>query len=148
MTGQLIKIRGKKLYVECFGSEEKPPVLYLHGGPGESCHDFTYHQSKRLKKHFKLIAIDQRGVCRSEVIHDNEVFGLNDLIEDCEALRKHLGIKKWSVIGHSFGGFLSLLYVSRYPDFIDKVIFEGPTFDFELTSRSLIRKTAKLLKGV
>jgi proline iminopeptidase len=146
MTGDLIDIRGKKLYVECFGSKEKPTVLYLHGGPGESCHDFTYHQSKRLEEQFRLVAIDQRGVCRSEVIHDNEEFGLNDLIEDCEALRKHYGIQKWSVIGHSFGGFLALLYVSKYPDSIEKVIFEGPTFDFELTSRSLIRKTAKLLK--
>lgn len=146
MSGELIEIRGKKLYVECIGSIDKPPVLYLHGGPGESCHDFSFHQSKRLGEHFRLIAIDQRGVCRSEIIHENEEFRLNDLVEDCEALRNHLNIEKWSVIGHSFGGFLSLLYVSKYPEYIDKVIFEGPTFDFELTSRSLIRKTARLLK--
>ncbi|EIT84112.1 alpha/beta hydrolase [Fictibacillus macauensis ZFHKF-1] len=146
MSGELIEIRGKKLYVECYGQNDKPPVLYLHGGPGESCHDFSYHQSKKLGEHIRLIAIDQRGVCRSEIIRDNEEFGLNDLIEDCEALRNHFNIEKWSVIGHSFGGFLSLLYVSKYPNSIDKVIFEGPTFDFELTSRSLIRKTAKLLK--
>lgn len=146
MTGELITIRGKDLYVECYGTKEKPPILYLHGGPGESCHDFSYHQSKRLENDCRLIAIDQRGVCRSEIIHDNEDFGLNDLIEDCEALRKYFGIEKWSVIGHSFGGFLSLLYVSKYPNSIDKVIFEGPTFDFELTARSLIRKTAMLLQ--
>ncbi|WP_314591358.1 alpha/beta hydrolase [Paenibacillus terrigena] len=147
INGELIAIRGKKLYVECYGSKDKPPVLYLHGGPGESCHDFSYHQSIRLGEHFRLIAIDQRGVCRSDVIHVNEEFGLKDLIEDCEALRMHFNIDKWSVIGHSFGGFLSLLYVSQYPNSIDKVIFEGPTFDFELTSRSLIRKTAQLLKN-
>jgi proline iminopeptidase len=69
MSGELIEIRGKKLYVECIGSIDKPPVLYLHGGPGESCHDFSYHQSKRLGEHVRLIAIDQRGVCRSEIIH-------------------------------------------------------------------------------
>ncbi|PLT27815.1 alpha/beta fold hydrolase [Peribacillus deserti] len=146
MKGKLIEIRGKKLYVECYGSHDSPAVLYLHGGPGESCYDFSYHQSRRLEGRFRLIAIDQRGVCRSEAIKDDEVFGLDDLIEDCEALRNHLNIKKWSLIGHSFGGFLSLLYVSRYPHSINKVVFEGPTFDFELTARSLIRRTAKLLK--
>ncbi|MCA1054013.1 alpha/beta hydrolase [Rossellomorea aquimaris] len=146
MIGELIEIRGKKLYVEVHGPEDKPAVLYLHGGPGESCHDFSFHQSERLGKDVRLIAIDQRGVCRSEVIGENEEFGLNDLIEDCEALRNHFNIDTWSVIGHSFGGFLSLLYASQYPQSIRKVILEGPTLDFELTSRSLIRKTAHLLK--
>ncbi|MED1864457.1 alpha/beta hydrolase [Fictibacillus nanhaiensis] len=146
LNGQEIKIRGKKLYVERYGAHNKPAILYLHGGPGESCHDFSYHQAKRLGEHFHLILIDQRGVCRSENIDKDESFGFQDLIDDCEALREHLHIKKWSLIGHSFGGFLALAYVRQYPESIEKVIFEGPTFDFELTSRSLIRKTALLLK--
>ncbi|WP_188048487.1 alpha/beta fold hydrolase [Bacillus sp. CH30_1T] len=58
MTGELITIRGKELYVECYGTKEKPPILFLHGGPGKSCHDFSYHQSKRLENDFRLIVID------------------------------------------------------------------------------------------
>jgi proline iminopeptidase len=146
MDGELIEIRGKKLYVEEFGAEENPPVLYLHGGPGESCFDFTYHQKGRLLDQFRVIAIDQRGVCRSEIIHEEDQFGLRDLIEDCEALREYFGIQKWSVIGHSFGGYLSLLYVATCPNAIDKVIFECPTFDFRLTSKSLLKKTTKIAR--
>lgn len=146
MLGKLIEIRGKGIYVEDFGSVEKPALLYLHGGPGESCFDFTYHQKNRLKDHFRVIAIDQRGVCRSEVIGEEENFSLNDIVEDCEDLRKHLNINKWSLIGHSFGGYVSLLYATTYPNSIDKVIFECPTFDFELTSRFLLRKTAKIAR--
>ncbi|MBN3555578.1 alpha/beta hydrolase [Fictibacillus nanhaiensis] len=146
LNGQEIEIRGKKLYVERYGDVDKPAILYLHGGPGEGCHDFSFHQAERLGKHFNLILIDQRGVCRSENIEKDEPFGFQDLISDCETLREYLHIKKWSLIGHSFGGFLALAYVRKHPDSIEKVIFEGPTFDFELTSRSLIRKTAHLLK--
>jgi len=146
MVGEMLKIRGKDLYVEEFGLKEKEPVLYLHGGPGESCFDFTFHQKHRLQNHLRLIAIDQRGVCRSEIITTEEKFGLMDIIEDCEALRKHLNIKKWSLIGHSFGGFLALLYTATYPNSINKVIFECPTFDFELTSRFLLKKTAEIAK--
>ncbi|KFN01942.1 alpha/beta hydrolase [Bacillus clarus] len=143
--GNLINVRGKKLYVETHGAPENKSVLYLHGGPGESCYDFSFHQVERLKGSFYFITLDQRGVCRSEGITEAESFGLRDFIEDCEELRKILQIKQWSVIGHSFGGFLALLYVSMYPNSIDKIIFEGPTFDFALTSRALLKKTGILL---
>ncbi|MGG0122349.1 alpha/beta fold hydrolase [Bacillus paranthracis] len=145
-TGEYINIRGKKLYVETHGNPKNKPVLYLHGGPGESCYDFSFHQAGRLKNSLYVIMIDQRGVCRSEEITEDEAFGLNDLIEDCEELRKSLQIEKWSIIGHSFGGYVALLYASIYPSSIEKIIFEGPTFDFALTSKALLQKTADLLK--
>ncbi|MES9697497.1 alpha/beta hydrolase [Bacillus sp. JJ927] len=145
-VGKYMNIRGKKLYVETHGNPKNKPVLYLHGGPGESCYDFSFHQAERLKNSLYVIMIDQRGVCRSEVITEEEPFGLNDLIEDCEELRKVLRIEKWSVIGHSFGGYLALLYARAYPNSIERIIFEGPTFDFALTSRALLKKTGSLLK--
>ncbi|TKI96447.1 alpha/beta fold hydrolase, partial [Bacillus wiedmannii] len=145
-TGKYMHIRGKKIYVETHGNPKNNPVLYLHGGPGESCYDFSYHQAERLKGALFVIMIDQRGVCRSEEITEDEAFGLKDLIEDCEELKKVLQIEKWSVIGHSFGGYLALLYASKYPSSIEKIIFEGPTFDFALTSRALLQKTGDLLK--
>lgn len=145
-TGKYMNIRGKKLYVETHGDPKNKPVLYLHGGPGESCYDFSFHQAERLKDSLYVIMIDQRGVCRSEEITEDEAFRLNDLIEDCEELRKALQIEKWSVIGHSFGGYVALLYASIYPSSIEKIIFEGPTFDFALTSRALLQKTGNLLK--
>ncbi|MGG0707246.1 alpha/beta fold hydrolase [Bacillus paramobilis] len=145
-AGKYMNIRGKKLYVETHGNPKNKPVLYLHGGPGESCYDFSFHQVERLKDSLYVIMIDQRGVCRSEEITEDEAFGLNDLIEDCEELKKVLQIEKWSVIGHSFGGYVALLYASRYPSSMEKIIFEGPTFDFALTSRALLQKTGNLLK--
>ncbi|MCW1239949.1 alpha/beta fold hydrolase [Bacillus pretiosus] len=145
-TGKYMNIRGKKLYVETYGNLKNKPVLYLHGGLGESCYDFSFHQAERLKDSLYVIMIDQRGVCRSEEITEDEAFGLKDLIEDCEELRTALQIEKWSVIGHSFGGYLALLYASIYPSSIEKIIFEGPTFDFALTSRALLQKTGHLLK--
>ncbi|AQQ55551.1 alpha/beta fold hydrolase [Planococcus lenghuensis] len=146
--GKMVKIRGKDMYVELYGEEHEEAILYLHGGPGESCYDFSFHQAERLSTRFKVVAIDQRGVCRSEEIKENELFALQDLIEDCEELRKHLNVEKWSLIGHSFGGFLSVLYSSLYPGSIHKVILECPTFDFSLSSKSLLQKTARLSEAI
>ncbi|AXO92947.1 alpha/beta hydrolase [Bacillus cereus] len=145
-AGKYMHIRGKKLYVETHGDPKNKPVLYLHGGPGESCYDFSFHQAERLKDSLYVIMIDQRGVCRSEEITEDEAFGLHNLIEDCEELRKALQIEKWSIIGHSFGGYVALLYTLIYPSSIEKIIFEGPTFDFALTSKALLQKTGHLLK--
>ncbi|WP_460283231.1 alpha/beta fold hydrolase [Bacillus luti] len=145
-AGEYMNIRGKKLYVETHGDPKNKPVLYLHGGPGESCYDFSFHQAERLNDYLYVIMIDQRGVCRSEEITEDETFGLKDLIEDCEELKKVLQIEKWSIVGHSFGGYLALLYAATYPNSIEKIIFEGPTFDFALTSRALLQKTGTLLK--
>ncbi|PEC20444.1 alpha/beta fold hydrolase [Bacillus cereus] len=145
-VGKYMDIRGTKLYVETHGNPKNKPVLYLHGGPGESCYDFSFHQAERLKDSLYVVMIDQRGVCRSEVITEEEPFGLSDLIEDCEELRKVLQIEQWSVIGHSFGGYLALLYAATYPNSIERIVFEGPTFDFALTSRALLQKTGSLLK--
>ena len=81
-----MNIRGKKLYVETHGNPKNKPVLYLHGGPGESCYDFSFHQG--TFKRFSICNYDRsKRCCRSEEITEDEAFGLNDLIEDCEELK-------------------------------------------------------------
>lgn len=112
LKGTFIKVRGKSLYVEIHGNEESPPLLYLHGGPGESCYEFMAHQADRLSERLRLIGMDQRGVWRSEAIEEDEPLSIHDLVEDCEQLREQLGIQKWAVLGHSFGGLLGVLYAT------------------------------------
>src|SRR5699024_3638428 len=140
------KVRGKDLYVEIHGNADAFPLLYLHGGPGESCYEFCYHQAERLKEDFRLIAIDQRGVCRSEMINENEHFSIDEIIMDCEELRGKLGIDQWALLGHSFGGYIALKYATMFPDSITRIVFECPTFDFGLSSRSLLRKMGEISK--
>lgn len=140
--GTLMKVNGKQLYVEILGPEHAPVVLYLHGGPGSSCYDFVYFQKALLENHLRVIAIDQRGVLRSEAIAENESFGMNDLIEDCETLRKELGIDHWAVLGHSFGGQLGMYYALTYPDTVNALLLESPGLDWDDTLKSHLEKMA------
>lgn len=103
----LREVRGKRLYVEVLGAESAPALLYLHGGPGTGSYDFTLHQGARLAAKLRVVALDQRGVLRSDPLAEGEAFSLDDLVADCEALRKELGIARWTVLGHSFGGYLA-----------------------------------------
>ena len=70
------------------------------------------------------------GVWRSEAILDEENISLEDIIEDFEELRKKLHINKWSLLSHSFGGYLAVLYANLYPDSIEYMIYECPSFRF------------------
>ncbi|UOQ46852.1 alpha/beta hydrolase [Gracilibacillus caseinilyticus] len=118
--GRLINVCGVHIYVEEFGKTNEEALLYLHGGPGASCIDFCYYQAKALSEKLRVIALDQRGVLRSDPIMSNEKFGVDDIISDCEALRKELGIENWTVLGHSFGGYIALNYAYEYPMSVKK----------------------------
>jgi proline iminopeptidase len=139
---EMLLVRGKQLYVEVLGPVTAPAVLYLHGGPGTGAYDFTRHQGGRLSPVLRLVAMDQRGVLRSDPLGDTEAFGLEDLIEDCEAVRRALGIDRWAVIGHSFGGYLAVRYALKYPAAVTAVVLESPTLDLGSSARSLLRRAA------
>ncbi|GFZ30194.1 proline iminopeptidase [Clostridium zeae] len=140
MDKRYITLRdGKRIYVETYNKGHKRNLLMLHGGPGEGCGDLRY-QAIKLSEHFNVVIFDQRGVLRSEKIEDDENFGLEFLIDDCEDLKNILGFDSWSVLGHSFGGELALLYAIKYPSSVGKVIFECPTFYYPMSIHSIYIK--------
>lgn len=133
--GTTYEVNGVSLHVQEYGRVDSPPLLYLHGGPGTGTHDFVYHQAERLSKKLRVIVLDQRGVPQSAPLNDDQTCTMDDLIADCEAMRKLLGIERWSVLGHSFGGYLGLYYAYQYPTSIISLLFENATFDWGLTTR-------------
>jgi proline iminopeptidase len=144
--GDYYKINGKDIYTEILGEDSLPVLLFIHGGPGGiGVADFIQYQGDRLSKNFKVIAPEQRGVWRSELILDEEPISLEDIIEDFEELRKKLHINKWSLLTHSFGGYLAVLYANLYPNSIEYMIYECPSFDFALSEHSMLKAAANEL---
>ena len=131
-----IDIWGKKIWYEIYGTEYNDTLLYLHGGPGASCLDFV-NQAKALSEKMKVVIFDQLGVLRSEALAENESYSMEYQIEMIEEMRKILGIEKWSILGHSYGGMLAVLYASIYPNSIHKVILECPSLCFEDSAKSI-----------
>ena len=130
-----IDIWGKKIWYEVYGAEHGDTLLYLHGGPGASCLDFV-NQAKALSGKMKVVIFDQLGVLRSDAIAGQESYSMEDQIEMIEEMRSLLGIGKWSILGHSYGGMLAVLYAHTYPDSIHKIILECPSLYFEDSARS------------
>lgn len=147
MEKRYITLRdGKRIYVEIYNKGHKNNLLILHGGPGEGCFDFQY-QAIKLSEYFNVFIFDQRGVLRSDKINDDEEFGIEHLVDDCENLKNILCVKSWSVLGHSFGGELALLYEIKYPLSVDKVIFECPTFYYPMSIKSIYAKCIEIAEN-
>ncbi|GAC1526584.1 MAG: prolyl aminopeptidase [Ramlibacter sp.] len=95
------------------GPTDGVPVLLLHGGPGSAT-------SQRLLElvdtgMLRLVAFDQRGCGGSTPRGATDANTTSHLLRDIEALRLHLGIGSWLVIGGSWGATLALAYASGFP---------------------------------
>ena len=99
------------IYVEESGNKNGLPIVYLHGGPGGS----TDPKNRRYfnPKKYRIILFDQRGSGRSKpkgsVINNTT----SDLVNDMEAIRNFLKIKKWILFGGSWGSTLALIYTIK-----------------------------------
>ncbi len=131
-----IEIESKKIYYEEYGADNGKTIVYFHGGPGESCLTYT-HQAKVLGEKFHVISFDQYGVLRSDAIPENTPFGVKDHAELIEKMRIALGIKKWTPLGHSYGGMLACCYAYMYPNSVDKVIYDCPMWSVLSTAGTI-----------
>lgn len=101
------------IYWEQSGNPDGVPVVVLHGGPGAGA--TPTHRRFFDPEHYRIIIFDQRGAGRSTPLGGLENNTTQDLINDIEALRQHLQIKKWHLFGGSWGSTLSLLYAIKHP---------------------------------
>ena len=130
-----INISGKNIYYEMYGEAHDAALVYLHGGPGASCLDFAA-QARELGKACKVVIFDQYGVLRSDPIMPDEAYGMDRQVAMIEEMREKLGIRRWSVLGHSYGGMLACLYAHTFPASVDKLILDCPSLDFIDSAKS------------
>ncbi|WP_456277542.1 alpha/beta fold hydrolase [Bacillus sp. AK128] len=91
---------------------EKPVCFILHGGPGGTHLGFKPHFNE-LAKTAQLVYNDNRGSGLSNRGPQSS-YSLENNVEDIEALRQYLGLKKIYILGHSYGGMAALSYALKY----------------------------------
>lgn len=111
---------GVDIHYRMFGSGE--PLLVINGGPGFSSEGFT-DLAKALSDKYRVILYDQRGTGKSEMAKiDSTNMTMDLMVRDMEALRTHLGLAEWTILGHSFGGIMANYYTSKHPDRVTGLI--------------------------
>ncbi|MEW2707031.1 alpha/beta hydrolase [Streptomyces koyangensis] len=102
-----------------------PPLICLPGGP---FHPAAYlGDLGGLTAHRRLIGLDLRGTGASGVPADLASYRCDRLVADVEALRRHLGVDRVDVLGHSAGANLAVRYAERHPDRVDRLILATPS---------------------
>ncbi len=112
-----------RLYVEECGTRSGVPVVFLHGGPGGSAE--PAHRRYFDPERYRIILFDQRGCGKSSPHASLEENTTQDLIEDMEKIREHLGIDRWVLFGGSWGSTLALAYAEAHPQRVLGLVLRG-----------------------
>ncbi|MCV6593558.1 MAG: alpha/beta fold hydrolase, partial [Silicimonas sp.] len=101
---QMIEVNGAELYCESIGSG--PAILMMHGGLGLS-HDYLRPYFDRLAATHTVVFYDHFGNGRSAKPADYAEMSFDRLTSDADALMTALGHERFTLIGHSYGGFIA-----------------------------------------
>jgi pimeloyl-ACP methyl ester carboxylesterase len=137
--GRTIEVYARE--VAAADGRDLPYLVFLQGGPGHEAPRPTGRPPSpswlgRALQDFRVIMLDQRGTGRStpygtpgpDPAADAEYlshFRADAIVRDSELLREHLGARRWSLLGQSFGGYCSLHYLTVAPDSLREVFFTG-----------------------
>ncbi|KAF6746774.1 alpha/beta-hydrolase [Ephemerocybe angulata] len=127
-----------------------PIVVYLQGGPGYEIpfRGRSGFAGELYKNGYQVLWIDQRGTGLSTALSPDTVpshiqtpretadyikhFLARNIVRDCETIRRILlgnrpneEDRKWTILGQSWGGWLSLTYLSFHPEGLKEVWLTG-----------------------
>ena len=122
-TGRLPVGGGHVLYWVQAGARDGLPALVLHGGPG-SGHSLALWRFFDLGR-YRVTGFDQRGCGQSTPRACTRHNATAHLLADIEALRRHLGLERWLVVGGSWGATLALAYAYRHPGAVRGVLLRS-----------------------
>ena len=155
--------------------DDLPLLVFLQGGPGGSGPRPLGPSSdgwiEEAIKHFRVVLPDQRGTGRSSRVDTHVIEGMDgggkagaaflkrfladSIVRDFEHLRRtEFGGARWATLGQSYGGFLTLTYLSLFPQGVIASFTTGgiphvpadATDVYRHTFPRMARKTAQFYK--
>jgi pimeloyl-ACP methyl ester carboxylesterase len=108
-----------RLHYVDWGNDDAPPLLLVHGGR-DHCRNWDW-VAEELRDDYHIIAPDLRGHGDSQWMVGG---GYNqiDYVYDIAQLVNQKKMTPVTIIGHSLGGSISLLYSGLFPDTVAKLV--------------------------
>lgn len=134
-----IKVIGGKIWFKIIGQEKNIPLVLLHGGPGYP--HYYLEPLEDLSCDRQLIFYDQLGCGKSERPNDLTLWSVERCVLELKEIIKALKLKKYHILGHSWGAALGVSFALTKPLGLKSLILSNPYLS---TSRWM--KDAKRLK--
>ena len=96
---------GVGLDVVDIGPRDGETLIFLHGFP--ESHRTWRHQLVALSQRYRCIAPDQRGYRGSDKPEGVDAYSADKLIADIFALADALGVERFTIVGHDWGGAIA-----------------------------------------
>jgi pimeloyl-ACP methyl ester carboxylesterase len=157
--GRTIEVFAREVVDVAKRNETLPLLLFLQGGPGGKSPRPTGRDGwlDAALKRFRVILLDQRGTGRSTRVQGDTIAGFksaqdaadyllkfraDSIVRDAEFLREHeFAVAQWSTLGQSYGGFLTLNYLSTAPQSLSACYVAGGLASIEPSADEVYRRT-------
>jgi len=116
-----VMVNNTNLYYELHGPEAAD-VIVLSNGIFMSTASWGF-QVAELKKHFRVLTYDCRGMWKSD--HPEGPYSMELHAHDLAELLKALHIAKAHIAGISYGGEISMAFALKYPDMVRSLIISS-----------------------
>ncbi|HET8598848.1 MAG TPA: alpha/beta fold hydrolase [Segeticoccus sp.] len=162
--GATIEVFARELVDPAKQHEDLPYLLFLQGGPGGKSPrpvDRSGWIDVALRSH-RVVLLDQRGTGRSTPITPTtaqdrpaqeladylSLFRADAIVADAEILRRRLtGGARWDTLGQSYGGFVTLTYLSQAPEGLAHCYVTGGIPGVTATAEDVYARTFSRAQG-
>jgi pimeloyl-ACP methyl ester carboxylesterase len=157
--GRTIEIFAREVVDPMRDGEALPKLLFLQGGPGGKSPRPGSGPAwlKEALKDYRVILLDQRGTGRSSRIEASRMsafapaealaetlcfYRADSIVRDAEHLRKSVfGGVRWETLGQSYGGFITMTYLSLAPEGLAACYVTGGLPGLDARAEDIYRRT-------
>ena len=123
-----VEVEGGTVVVYDFGQGDDV-LICLNGGPGLPCDYLREAHSCLVDQGFRVVAFDQLGTGASSRPTDAALWTITRYVAETEAVRQALNLGRVHLLGHSWGGWLSIEYALTHPEALKSIILADTNAD-------------------
>jgi proline-specific peptidase len=139
-----VPVRGGHIYARANGDLAGPraPVVFVHGGPGGNHASFLPELA--LASERGVILYDQLDSGMSDHPNDPANWTVERFVSEIDALRAAFDLRRFHLVGHSWGSTVALEYAARQPAGLNSLTLGSPLISTKSWTRSTTADLARL----
>src|SRR5882724_2140097 len=139
------KVNIDRYKVVTYSYGEGDEVLFLlNGGPGLPCNYLRDPLLRMVDEGYRVVTYDQLGTGDSDKPKDKSLWTIGRYVEEVETVRQALGLGKIHLLGHSWGGWLSIEYALTHLKALKSLVLSSTCGDMPHLVGELERHRAAL----